>query len=309
MDESHWRESSTPGTVVLACGHEVADPAKPHYCTYIGLRVILPAAGEPNVGSAHTRAAINHEEANFIVVHQACELALLRVIRELEMTRDAIEKDDSDGALPHMRWAISWMKSAIDSTRLLFRMDKDLFMKKGVGFRDEVVPASGAESAQAREVELLAGMRSDSPYMTIHGRTFTFRGTMNVPAGMHGRSSRWWTLKMEERARTPSVVCRFKEALVRAEIALGDLMSDAHKGHPLRRLAQAIWRFEKTYLDFRQVHLKLAIHFLGPNTAGTAGSDGVPYLDAILRTARLYPELWAIMKDVKSPKPEGAWDH
>ena len=151
-------------------------------------------------------------------------------------------------------------------------------------------------------------MRAISPYMTVHGRTLTFREVMDIDPGNRGRKSRWWTRDMERRASEPSVVSCFQEALARHDLRLCDLMSERYLDHPMRRIGNALWGFEKTYGKFRSTHLNLAIKFLGPNTEGTAGSDGVPYLRAIRDTAKFYPDLADIMKDRKSDGPEGGWD-
>ena len=288
-------------TVVLLCGHEVLRADQPHYCTYIGLPVVLGSVGLPYAESERVRAAHNSEEAHFVAVHQACEIGLARVLNGLERARSAIADGDLEAAVHHERWAIAWMRNVTETTRLLFSMDKEGFLGQN-GFRALVVPASGAESIQAREVELIAGMREDSPYMAVHGRMLTFRQVMDIPPGQRGRVARWWTPRLAARASEPSVACVFKAALSSDGFSLERFMGPDGENHPLRPVVNKLWTFEREYGRFRKIRLDLAIHFLGPDTPGTAGSDGVPYLRAILQTARLYPELDTIMSALEQER-------
>ncbi len=303
-------------TVVLSCGHEVLRADQSHYCSYIAWNGIQPFAMAAHAGSHSERPFHNTDEGLFIVVHQQSELSFTRVIADLELARRFTDEGTYDLAARHMGLATKWLGLVISTTHMLDSMDTALFMQPGVGFRDLVVPASGAESIAAREIELLAGMRADSPYMAVHGHVLTFRQVMDIPPGQRGRVARWWTHQMEKRASERSVACAFMEALVREEMTLHSVWV-LDKEHSFRKLMNAQWHFEKKMLQFRSAHYRLTRNHLmtaearkfiegsadevkgtaaqGSSTPSEAPPSALHYLKAVFRTARLFPQLYEFM--------------
>lgn len=332
--DADWRLKALP------CGHQVGQVDQSHYCTYIGWGAMRPMAEVAHAGTSIERPFHNEDERMFVVVHQMAELGLTHVLYSLELARGRLGIGEIERATRDLHVAIKWLDHVGKTAWLLNSMDTALFMKPSpepgvkppVGFRDLVVPASGAESGASREVELLFGMRADSPYMEVHGRVLTFRQVMDLPPGMHGRGSRWWTTQMDRRSTEPSVVDAFKGLIDRHGLALAILVEvDPKTEDPLRLLVSALWNFEKAMLRLRKIHYKLAANqfktaeaegYIAVSAEDLAGT-GVPgdrklsaggempaalkYLAAAFRTARLYPELFNLMQD-RDPTLPGLLD-
>lgn len=315
--------SSLGEGIRLPCGHDVIREDQPHYCSYIALDALKALSHVAFWGSPQERPFHNHDEGLFVVVHQICEIAFSRIILRLELTRAALSEEQLDIASDHLNRAVAWLSHATETIKLLFQMDTSLFMEPKVGFRDLVVPASGAESSCAREIEALAGIRADSPYMRIGTRELTFKQVMDIPPGLHDRGSRWWTPEIERRAKEPSVWSTLRDLLTQKNISL-DVAFRLDRQRGIGQVIGGLWRFEKAMLAFRKNHMRLTAEHFGvahrrgfikqaPEEVRGTGADLQPtshqsesappipsamkYLGAIYKTARLFPELYEYMKD------------
>jgi tryptophan 2,3-dioxygenase len=65
------------------------------------------------------------------------------------------------------------------------------------------------------------------------------------------------------------------------------------RNDPRYDLAEALLELDATLDRFRALHLQIAERFLGGNTQGTGGSEGVPYLKRNIGH-KLFPRLWEI---------------
>jgi tryptophan 2,3-dioxygenase len=65
------------------------------------------------------------------------------------------------------------------------------------------------------------------------------------------------------------------------------------RNDPRYDLAEALLELDATLDRFRSLHLQIAERFLGGNTQGTGGSEGVPYLKRNIGH-KLFPRLWEI---------------
>ena len=315
-------KSSEGEGIRLPCGHDVIQIDQPHYCSYIALEPLTALSQVAFWDTPQERPFHNHDEGLFVVVHQISEISFSRVILRLELTRAALSEEDLDVASDHLNRAVAWLSHATETIKMLFQMDTSLFMEPGVGFRDLVVPASGAESIRAREIEVLAGMRADSPYMRIGPHEFTFRQAMDVAPGLHDRGSRWWTPSIERRAQEPSVWSTLCDVLSQRGLSL-DAAFKLDRQEGIGQIIAGLWRFEKTMLAFRKSHMHLTAEHFGvahrrgfvnqsPDEVRGTGADiksakpspqetpipsAMKYLGAIYKTARLFPELFEYMKD------------
>ncbi len=125
------------------------------YWSYIKTEELLSLQG----GVDGDESKVNDDEALFIVVHQVYELWFKLVLRELTSARDLFKLEPVPDHL---------MASAVRSLRRVstilrqsvshFEVMETLTTRDFLAFRDRLVPASGFQSAQLREIEIVLGL-------------------------------------------------------------------------------------------------------------------------------------------------------
>ncbi len=125
------------------------------YWDYIKVEELLSL----QCGLAESDAALSNDEVMFITIHQIEELWLRLVLRELVAARDLFKRP----RVPEQ--ALAAAVRGVDRMTLLLRYAGDQFAlmetmttRDYLAFRDKLNPASGFQSAQLREIEILAGM-------------------------------------------------------------------------------------------------------------------------------------------------------
>lgn len=128
---------------------------RPTYWDYIRVEELLALQG----GVEHDEAQLTNDEVRFIVIHQIDELWMKLALRELTSARDLFRKD------PVPETAIASACSGLRRVKLLFELMADHFRlmetmrtRDYLSFRDKLSPASGFQSAQLREIEILMGL-------------------------------------------------------------------------------------------------------------------------------------------------------
>ncbi len=127
------------------------------YWDYIKTEQILAL----QTGVEGDEAALANDEVMFIVVHQIDELWFKLVLRELVAIRNLF-------AAEHVaEQSLSTAVRRLRRTELLFRqvsshfaLMETLTTRDYLAFRDKLSPASGFQSAQLREIEILLGLRA-----------------------------------------------------------------------------------------------------------------------------------------------------
>ncbi|MSR74229.1 MAG: hypothetical protein EXS14_01995 [Planctomycetes bacterium] len=166
-----------------------AEPAKPvpTYSTYLQLKRLLSAQQPPDyaqlaAGSDASLAAVrphaHHDEMLFIVVHQVYELWFSLTIHELTRIRDllgrcggtprdTVSEEDIPRAVNGLRRVNEIFQVLIQQWRIMETMNPASFLE----FRDLITPASGFQSLQFRQLEILAGL-SGNLRMDFEGKPY-----------------------------------------------------------------------------------------------------------------------------------------
>jgi tryptophan 2,3-dioxygenase len=125
------------------------------YWEYLALDSLLGLQG----GIERDESALANDEVMFIVIHQIDELWFKLAIRELVSVRDLFAKN------PVPEQALAAAVRGIRRLALLFvqlgghfALMETMTTRDYLGFRDKLSPASGFQSAQLREVEILLGL-------------------------------------------------------------------------------------------------------------------------------------------------------
>src|SRR5262249_29522232 len=125
------------------------------YWDYIKVEELLALQG----GLEPTDATLANDEVMFIVAHQVDELWFKLILREMVSVRDLF-------AQPHVpEQSLSWGVRGIRRMEVLlelvsshFQLLETMTTRDYLAFRDKLNPASGFQSAQMREIEILVGL-------------------------------------------------------------------------------------------------------------------------------------------------------
>jgi tryptophan 2,3-dioxygenase len=230
----------------------------------------------------------HHDELQFIIVHQTYELWFKLVLFELEAVRGHMFAGRLDDARMGLGRVHAIEKVLLQQVHVLETMTPIGFL----GFRDHLRPASGFQSVQFRELEILSGLR-DPNYLDF----------LVKESGADVRAS------VERRLAEPSL----RDAMHALLAAHGfDIGRDASRGTcDESRLDEALLRIYRT-LEPRDVyhvlealmehdegitlwryhHVAMVERIIGTKS-GTGGSSGAAYLKST--TARkFFPELWKV---------------
>jgi tryptophan 2,3-dioxygenase len=126
-----------------------------NYWEYIKVEELLSLQG----GFDGDESKVNNDEALFIVVHQVYELWFKIILRELSTARDLFRQNPVPdiqlaSAVRSFRRVVAIFEQAIQH----FRVMETLTTRDYLEFRDRLIPASGFQSAQMREMEILLGL-------------------------------------------------------------------------------------------------------------------------------------------------------
>ncbi len=230
-----------------------------------------------------------HDEMLFIVIHQVYELWFKQILHELGWLQRSLEDGDTPTALATLKRTLTILKVLVSQIDVLETMTPISFNS----FRDRLETASGFESAQFRELELLLGHKRPS-------------AAARYPEGSAERQ------RLEELLAQPSVWQSFLHYLARGGYpvpaedlardprqptgespAVQELLLDIYRHDPL--LAQLCERFvdlDEGLQEWRYRHVKMVERTIGTKR-GTGGSTGAEYLRTTVGKP-LFPDLWAI---------------
>ncbi|WP_197387220.1 tryptophan 2,3-dioxygenase family protein [Ralstonia pseudosolanacearum] len=148
------------------------------YWDYIKVEELLALQGGVNGDETQ----VGNDEALFIVVHQVYELWFKLILRELTFARDLLRQDPVPGhqitlGVRSMRRAIAVFEQANQHFRVMETMTARDFLE----FRERLMPASGFQSAQLREIEILLGLEDSERIAVCHGGSF--KEALKLPNG------------------------------------------------------------------------------------------------------------------------------
>ena len=230
-----------------------------------------------------------HDELLFIVIHQVYELWFKLLLQELEKIERNFSQDDLFGAIATWKRARTILKTLVGQLDILETMTPMSF----TAFRERLETASGFQSVQFREVELVLGHKRPEP-------------VLRHPAGSAARE------RLEARLREPSLVDHFYDFLALRGVAIPDSLRERARELPtvpdttvqagllklyrespeVAILLELMTDFDEGLQEWRYRHVKLTERTIG-NKLGTGGSSGVEFLRATLFQP-VFPDLWAI---------------
>lgn len=139
------------------------------YWDYIKVEEITALQG----GLESTDEGISNDEVLFITVHQIDELWLKLALRELVSVRNlfAQERVPEESLASAVR-GLRRMALLFSLTSDHFALMETLTTRDYLSFRDKLSPASGFQSAQLREIEILMGLKDEDRIPLGHEGTY-----------------------------------------------------------------------------------------------------------------------------------------
>ncbi len=234
-----------------------------------------------------------HDEMLFIIIHQTYELWFKQILHEFGKLRKELQKGETWTAVKTMRRVLTILKTMVAQIDILETMTP-LEFNSFRGFLDE---ASGFQSVQFREVEILCGLRS-SHMLKAHESQPQYvehmKKRMEEPTLWES-----FCAYLQENGYEVSDPERENEngLLYETNKNLQQTLIDIMKNDPeTAMLCELFVDFDEGLQEWRYRHVKMVERTIG-NKMGTGGSDGVSYLRSTLHQ-RIFPDLWEIRSEI-----------
>ena len=169
----------------------------PTYWDYLKLDKLLAIQG----GLEEDESRLMPDELHFIVVHQVYELWFKLVLRELRLAREHLsEPRVPEERIPfvvhHLRRVNEILKLTVDQFRIMETLTPQDFLD----FRDKLSPASGFQSFQMREIEILLGL--DEAQRHAYGDTNALQQMKALAKGSEGGAFAWGRVEAAQKQQT-----------------------------------------------------------------------------------------------------------
>jgi tryptophan 2,3-dioxygenase len=232
-------------------------------------------------------AGPEHDELLFIVIHQVYELWFKLVLHELERIQRSLEAGDAPTAQAAFKRVLTIFKTLVGQVDILETMTPVSFLS----FRDRLDTASGFQSIQFREVEILLGFRN--PALAPHydeGQRAHLAALLERPSlydsFLRFLVHRGYAVPEEALHRAPAEPPKENDEVQR-------LLVDIYHHDPgTREVCERMVDLDEGLQEWRYRHVKMVERTIGTRR-GTGGSSGSDYLKHTLFKP-LFPDLWAI---------------
>ena len=211
-----------------------------------------------------------HDELQFIVVHQVFELWFKLALHELGAVFTGVDADDLPAATRALRRINTIVRVFPHYVEILETMSPQDFHK----FRTALEGASGLQSEQFRELELLSGLAEEASYLEFL------------------KGSPHWTPTLERRLGGDNLRAALRRLLERRGVTLEAVYGDTAAHADLHTLLETCMDYDESLLAWRFSHVQLAERMIGSGALGTGGM-GARYLRGTLRY-RMFPDLWQL---------------
>jgi tryptophan 2,3-dioxygenase len=218
---------------------------------------------------------VSADENLFIIVHQCFEVYFKAILSLVDDALPAIMNGDLARATHLLRRAVAIQRLMVPQIQIpatmlprdfmLFREQKQ--MRDGKAYLTGLTPASGTESYQFREIEIVCGLRTDPVFQRY------LAGTDKLPI-------RLLTPRQQERLKEPGLADAFDHAVRQRGLEGYDaIFTPAHVPNAnldLALLADALLDFDEFFHFWRLGHVNMVQKMIG--TRSGTGFLGPEYL-------------------------------
>lgn len=224
-----------------------------------------------------------HDEMLFIIIHQTYELWFKQILYELDYLKKNITENQIYIILRTLKRIRYILKLLISQLDVLETMTASTFKN----FRNYLGTASGFQSYQFREMEILLGIEKTEAQLNV------------FPLGSDERK------KIEERKNEKKIWDYFLAFFQRNSLSDSDvsqpysipeekiLLALYEKVSIYTTIADFILDIDQGLQEWRYRHVKIVERMIGGITHGTGGSNGVMYLQNAMNQS-FCPNLWKI---------------
>lgn len=235
----------------------------PTYETYLRLPELL-ALQQPVSGEA--------DELHFIVVHQAMELWFRLLAEDLRALVGLLDASRLADCCTRLRRINDTMGVLLSQLRSLRGLPPAAFH----AFRGRLAGASGLQSVQFRELEVISGLRDEAYLRAVRG---AHGGALPAPVAAA--------------LRHRSVADAHQDAARRDGLSgWTELYLPPRDGSVLYHLSELLMDYDELWLRWRTEHVALVRRVIGGATRGTGGTS-ISYLERTLGH-RFFPHLWEL---------------
>ncbi|HEY8379169.1 MAG TPA: tryptophan 2,3-dioxygenase family protein [Nannocystis sp.] len=180
------------------------------YWDYIRVEELLSLQS----GIEPDESGLDNDEVMFIVIHQIDELWFKLAIRELVRIRNLFAQEKvREQSLSDAVRGIRRTAMLFDQVSHHFRLMETMTTRDYLGFRDKLSPASGFQSAQLREIEILMGLKIEDRIPLGHDSDYL--RALCYPDGRESPASRRVAARLQDR---PTLLEAIREWLYRTPI-------------------------------------------------------------------------------------------
>lgn len=230
-----------------------------------------------------------HDELLFIVIHQTYELWFKQLIHEFDHALVLMKQLDLYATLATLGRIRTIYKTLVAQIDILETMTPVQFNT----FRSRLESASGFQSAQFREVEVILGRRDTK---AIDHLPTDDPITLRIKERMHKESI--WDATLDFLAQKNFAIP--KELLSRdfsnpykSSEAVELVLEKIYKNNPdIALLFEKLLDIDEGQQEWRYRHVKMVERTIGAKS-GTGGSSGAKYLSSTLFNPS-FPELWQV---------------
>ncbi len=152
-------------------------------------------------GTAASESDLSNDEVLFIVVHQIDELWFKLVLREMVTVRNLFAREPvPEQALAAAVRGVRRMETIVRQLAAHFALMETMTTRDYLGFRDKLSAASGFQSAQMREIEILMGL-AESERVPL-GHQGSYLTALKEPDGTESAALRSVRARLDD---TPSL--------------------------------------------------------------------------------------------------------
>jgi tryptophan 2,3-dioxygenase len=240
-----------------------------------------------------------HDEMLFIIIHQVYELWFKELLHELDTIIERLNADDPLGAHRLVRRCIEIERVLVDQIAVLETMMPTDFL----AFRDHLMPASGFQSFQFRELEYVSGLK-DPRFLKNYDPSSPEYEILQSRLAKPSLSDAFYAMLRRRGFDLPEVSVASgsertadgrdaQEETGRRRISeLRRVYQDSEKHYELFLLTESLVEYDEMFSMWRLRHVKMVERMIGSKT-GTGGSEGAAYLKRTVERT-FFPELWEL---------------